>query len=361
MSQTTLRFTSHFPRPVLIRALRYPSSSAISAIEPSLRQGRINDFSVNIIKFHVIRMIFIIPFVARMHPVCRHCMKKFIDFYRFRAQDTIVPICDRPDLRMHLRYKSIPGLLLNQALMTELAHHCAYCHCAIAARSIRKHYRDCHAQLLTYESMDKDQVYGLANLGSGRGTCVLCSQACNNLQQHQCGVLMQLSITLGQICDVSHLPIMPVMIRGQIAAESDDPQNQDEPMGQAAHHTEPPQEPEVESGLAFAAQVLEDEQIRPSTGLNCLHKCTQCHMAFLTNAVLVQHVQQTHSSLVESERMPQAHRKICHQMTVQQMLNAPAQELPYAPQKQYECPICQEVVGRKALWTHPRREYQTIK
>ena len=123
---------------------------------------------------------------------------------------------------------------------------------------------------------------------------------------------MQLSITLGQICDVSHLPIMPVMIRGQIAAESDDPQNQDEPMGQAAHHTEPPQEPEVESGLAFAAQVLEDEQIRPSTGLNCLHKCTQCHMAFLTNAVLVQHVQQTHSSLVESERMPQAHRKICH-------------------------------------------------
>ena len=93
-------------------------------------------------------------------------MKKFIDFYRLRdhinrpacllfnpAQDTIVPICDRPDLRMHLRYRSIPGLLLNQALMTELAHHCAYCHCAIAARSIRKHYRDCHAQLLTYEPL----------------------------------------------------------------------------------------------------------------------------------------------------------------------------------------------------------------
>ena len=127
------------------------------------------------------------------HPVCKHCMKKFIDFYRLRdhinrraclllnpAQDTIVPICDRPDLRMHLRYKSIPGLLLNQALMIGLAHHCAYCHCAIAARSIRKHYRDCHAQLLTYEPMHKDQVYGLANLGSGRGTCVLCSQTCPN-------------------------------------------------------------------------------------------------------------------------------------------------------------------------------------
>ena len=67
------------------------------------------------------------------------------------TKDTIVPICDRPDLRMHLRYKSIPGLLLNKALMSELANHCAYCHSAIAARSIRRHYRDAHPQLLQYE------------------------------------------------------------------------------------------------------------------------------------------------------------------------------------------------------------------
>ena len=30
------------------------------------------------------------------------------------AKETIALICDRPDLRMHLRYRSIPGLLLNQ-------------------------------------------------------------------------------------------------------------------------------------------------------------------------------------------------------------------------------------------------------
>lgn len=170
------------------------------------------------------------------HPVYRYYMNKFPDFYRLRnqinrriymlfnpAQDTIMPICDRPELRMHLRYKSILDLLLNQAFMSELAHHCVYCHCAIDARSIRKHYRDCHAQLLTYEPMHKDQVNGLANLGIGRGTCILRNQICNNVQQHQCGILTQLSIMLGQIYDVSHFPIMPTMIRGQSASMIDDP------------------------------------------------------------------------------------------------------------------------------------------
>lgn len=55
-----------------------------------------------------------------------HCLRAFIDFYRLRdhinrrvclrfdpTKDKTVPICDRPDLRMHLRYKSIPGLILN--------------------------------------------------------------------------------------------------------------------------------------------------------------------------------------------------------------------------------------------------------
>ena len=113
-------------------------------------------------------------------------------------QDQIVPICDRPDLRMHLRYKSIPGLLLNKALMKELSNHCAYCHSAIAARSLRRYYRDCHAQLLSFEPLHKEQVYGLANLGSGKGSCILCDQSCNNVRMHQCGVLMQLSIMFGQ-------------------------------------------------------------------------------------------------------------------------------------------------------------------
>ena len=94
------------------------------------------------------------------HPICAHCHKSFTDVYRLRdhinrrvcthfdpAKDCIVPICDRPDLRMHLRYRSIPGLLLNKALTTELSQHCAYCHCAYRVvpfvNTIKMHIRTC--------------------------------------------------------------------------------------------------------------------------------------------------------------------------------------------------------------------------
>ena len=106
---------------------------------------------------------------------------------------------------MHLRYKNIPNLILNKALMSELANHCAYCHSATAARSIRRHCADAHPQLLQYEPLHRAQVFGLAQLGSGKGQCMLCEQTCNNVQRHQCGVLFQLSVLLGQTYDVSHL------------------------------------------------------------------------------------------------------------------------------------------------------------
>ena len=49
------------------------------------------------------------------------------------------------------------------------------------------------------------------------------------------------------------------------------------------------------------------------------------------------------------------------QKTIQQMLQAPVQEPPHPPLKQYECPLCQETVGRKALWVHLKREHQATK
>ena len=157
---------------------------------------------------------------------CRHCHRQFADIYRLRYhintrvclqfdphKETIVPIADRQSLRMHLRYKSIPGILLDKALVCEIAHHCVFCHLAVPARSIRKHYGERHQGLLVYEALHRDQVYGLANLGSGKGTCVLCAQQCNDVRTHQCGVLLQISILLGQTYDVSHFPVMPTMMR----------------------------------------------------------------------------------------------------------------------------------------------------
>ena len=105
------------------------------------------------------------------HSTCRHCLQKFTDFHRLKdhinkricmsfdpTKDIIVPICDRPDLRMHLRCKNIPDLLPQQALMNELANHCTYCHSAIATRSIRRHYKDAHPQLLQHEQLHRAQV-----------------------------------------------------------------------------------------------------------------------------------------------------------------------------------------------------------
>ena len=123
-----------------------------------------------------------------------------------------MPIADRQSLRMHLRCKSIPGILLDKAPVCEIAHHCVFCHLAVPARSIRNHCGERYQGLLVYEALHRDQVHGLANLGSGKGTHVLCAQQCNDVRTHQCGILLQISILLGQTHDVSHFPVMPTMM-----------------------------------------------------------------------------------------------------------------------------------------------------
>ena len=304
------------------------------------------------------------------HPICRHCNKKFTDFFRLRdhinkrvclffnaLQDQIVPICNGPDLRMHLRYKSIPGLLLNKALMKELSNHCAYCHSAIAARSIRRHYRDCHAQLLTFEPLHRDQVYGLANLGSGKGICILCDQTCNNVRTHQCGVLLQLSIMLGQTCDVNHFPVMPIMMRGDLDDRMEDEDDQPPRLPQAVEAPMATDSGTVDHPDHHAPLSSQSSSKSPS----CLHKCPQCHMAFLTQTGLDQHIHQEHAAGSSHDRIRPDLRKHGRQKTIQQMLQAPYQEPPHPPLKQYECPLCQETVGRKALWVHLKREHQATK
>ena len=240
------------------------------------------------------------------HPTCRHCNKKFTDFFRLRdhinkrvcllfnaLQDQIVPIYDRPDLRMHLRYKSIPGLLLNKALMKELSNHCAYCHSAIAARSIRRHYRDCHAQLLPFETLHRDQVYGLANLGSGKGT-----------------------IMLGQTYDVSHFPVMPVMMRGDFDDRMEDEDEHPQPLPLVAEAPIAPDSGTVDSPVPPEPLLSQSS----SKSSSCLHKCPQCHMAFLTQAGLDQRLYQEHAAGSSHDRTRPDLRKHGRQKTIQQML-----------------------------------------
>ena len=109
-----------------------------------------------------------------------------------------MPINDCPDLRMHLRYRSGPGVLLNN-FNPLIAHHCAFCHSVISTRAIRKHYSETHPQLLGYETNYRDQVRGLASLGSGPGICVFCNSTCRDARIHQCGVLFQVNLLMRQI------------------------------------------------------------------------------------------------------------------------------------------------------------------
>ena len=157
-------------------------------------------------------------------PICAQCSHVFVDFYRLRdrinkhtylrfdpAQESIVPIINRPDFKMHLRHKSIAGLLLNTSLITEIANHCTFCHCRIAARSIRKHFTDCHPDLAPLAEHFRDHIYGMANIGGGRGRCSFCDSECRDTRFHECGVLFQISIMMGYIFEPEYFPIMPVM------------------------------------------------------------------------------------------------------------------------------------------------------
>ena len=238
------------------------------------------------------------------YPTYSHCARSFTDMYRLRdrinrraclqfnpAKDCIAPICDRPDLRMHLRYKSIPGLLWNQSLMAELANHCAYCHSAISSCAIRKHYTDAYPHLDGFAKHARDQIHGLANLGSGKGICVLCQQSCRDVRNHACGVLYQLSVLMGQTYDPEHFPCMSVMMRSSLPANTS------------------PHEPDVDSP-ATASKVLEsdgsiamqvdfDAQATslPAPTSSCLHTCPSCHLSFLSSHGLAVHATQCQSML----------------------------------------------------------------
>ena len=66
---------------------------------------------------------------------------------------------------MHLRHKSIPGILFDKALIVELAQHCAYCQCQIAARSIHKHYSEQRQEFLPLANHYKEDIISLSNIG----------------------------------------------------------------------------------------------------------------------------------------------------------------------------------------------------
>ena len=309
---------------------------------------------------------------------CRHCHKQLADIYRLRYhinarvcllfdphKETIVPIADRQSLRMHLRYKSIPGILLDKALVCEIAHHCVFCHLAVPARSIRKHYGERHQGLLVYEALHRDQVYGLANLGSGKGTCVLCAQQCKDVRTHQCGVLLQISILLGQTYDISHFPVMPTMMR---PLQTNRPTSGSGTAATKAAPTDatllPPQSDTQSTPMEVDADTDGIGHVDRSTPL---FKCLACHTTFLTEKGLITHHQkhpkhaQMDRPLDQSTPVPQGSEPRPAKVTVKLMLASHPDGPCPEPARMYRCPLCQDYVGRKALISHLRKYHDVQK
>ena len=99
---------------------------------PYMAQPSVSGFTSLFFLCHWLHKVFKIlcwsTAVCLAQPCVGYCIKKPTCPRFDPAQESIVPIINRPDLKMHLRHKSVPGLLLNQALINEIATHCTFCH-----------------------------------------------------------------------------------------------------------------------------------------------------------------------------------------------------------------------------------------
>ena len=149
-------------------------------------------------------------------------------------------------------------------------------------------------------------------------------------------MLFQLSVLLGQTYDVSHFPVMPIMLR----ALPDDLPDEDRPSSRPATYTEP--QDERPSEIPSAAHKTSAPSSKPEpSGLSSLHKCIHCHMAFLSATGLHQHMQECHDLAVidpDHATPAQVHKKLKTSRTIQQMLGLPPSgPIPEAP-RQFEVP-----------------------
>ena len=87
-----------------------------------------------------------------------------------------------------------------------------------------------------------------------------------------------------------------------------------------------------------------------------LYACPHCQTRFLTATGLDKHVA-THGHEVQADGQTIRAAKIPRVDTVQIMLSKPSQQIG-AASKTFQCPLCQDTVGRKALIDHLTREHK---
>ena len=228
--------------------------------------------------------------------VCRHCKYQFPTLYALReyinrrtchtfvaTQATVLPIVAREELRMHIRHRSFMGLILDGALCSELATRYAFCNLIVHARTMTRHYTDSHPELVGPARQQYDFVAGLSNLLSGKGQCPMCQCKSLDVQKHTCAIMYQWAAISGHVMPPEHFPIMPPRKRPWTSASSSGPVNPS---------TESNPEPADKRARTEISAVVPDEatdhasDARPSTSL---HKCSTCHVFFLSLSCLQTH------------------------------------------------------------------------
>ena len=302
---------------------------------------------------------------------CNHCTVNFSNMTALKAhinkhvcphfdrlQAMMTPIVARPDVCMHLRHRSITGLMLDKGLCSELATRCAFCHVQVHAKAMLRHYRDSHPDLLRHAQMHQDFIHGLANFGSGRGECPMCRIKTQNVQKHQCCVVYQLAAMTGHIFQPEHFPTMPCMMRPwyRTAQPGDDHLPDEAPTPAPA-----PKKPRLSeaSPINCARETTSPTDVPPDHGPS-QHKCDQCQACFLSAQGLQHHVATQHPSSNTATADPQVipnRGRPPGKDTIQNRFAQPSTtEIPI-PIQDFTCPLCQETIGRKAISTHLRTVY----
>ena len=196
-----------------------------------------------------------------------------------------------------------------------------------------------------FEAIHREHVHGLANLGSGKGQCVLCMQQCTDVRNHQCGVLMQVSVLLGQIYDAAHLPIMPVRMRpASNAHQTTSPL----PVAQEIDDSEAQA---IEAQAVDRTHVLQPAAPVPATSIfdsapPKLFKCQTCHDTFLSGVGL--HTQHAKYPMHTDRATAEAANTGVQQtitvkppkVTIKHMLACQPEGPCPESAKMYRCPIC---------------------
>lgn len=173
-----------------------------------------------------------------------------------------------------------------------------------------------------------------------------CDRECQEFRQHECGILYQISIMMGYTFQAEHCPIIPAMMKASRATTNGSSHRPIPSISQPV----PGDHFGLDSTLPRPESAPVDAIGADDGGNNCtpLHACPHYQTRFLTAPGLEKHLP-THDLTTDGPLVRAA--KIPKLDTVTAMLHKPASVI-VAPSKSYQCPICLEQIGRKALARH---------